>query len=239
MVVVVGYWLPWFSGDGPGTSSISCSQRGSNSHFVANFDNDVIGSWPAPTAPLHYGPPGAGLEITTGDPNTVGVVNSMELGSQGLRLTRGGISSTEVDAVIGEIGGISHTSGVVFIEYKAHGEIVSEPLIAGMAISIRAPDDDWALSMKLFDGSYHLLEGDSYIKMDGSYDPNRMHFVHIELNLDTRKYSICIDDEVVAADKPFLSDDFTNLHALKFFAPQTITESFPAAYVVDEIRMTK
>jgi len=233
---VTGYFF--FEGES-NQASINCSQRGTYSHFVADFDDDTIGSWPAPTAPLHYGPPGASLEITTSDPDTVEVVNSIELGSQGLRLTRGGASPTEVDAVIGEIGGISHTSGVVFIEYKAHGEIVSEQFIAGTAISVRAPDDDWALSMKLFDGSYHLLEGDSYVRMDGSYDPNTMHFVHIELNLDTRKYSICIDDEVVVADKPFLSDDFTNLHSLKFFAPQTVTEAFPAAYVVDEIRLTK
>jgi hypothetical protein len=145
---------------------------------------------------------------------------------------------TEVEAVVGDIDDMPYTSGVVFIEFRAHGEIISEPMIAGMAISVHSAEGDVALALKLYDGSYHLKEGGSYVRIDGSYDPGMAHFVHIELNMDTGKYSICIDEEVVVATKEFLGN-FANLHALKFWVAPTITEAFPTAYVVDEIRMTK
>lgn len=220
--------------------SVNCSERGTWSHFVAGFESDVIGSWPDPAT--LYGPPGppiAAIEIITDDSDTVEIVDSGELGSQGLRLTRGFPSASIVNVVPGVIGGVPHTSGKIFIDYMSHGETISEYLLAGTAISVHGLGDNWALSMKLFDGSYHILEGDDYVRMDGSYDPNTKHFVHIELNMDTKKYAICINDEEVAADKEFLDDDFTNLRSLTFFSPQTVTEAFPAAYVVDEIRITK
>ncbi len=59
------------------------------------------------------------------------------------------------------------------------------------------------------------------------------------MNLDTRRYSICIDDEVLAENKIFLSENFANMHTLKFFVPPEVTEAFPTEYVVDDIRITK
>lgn len=214
--------------------AVDCSRQGSSSIFVANFDDDAVGSMPTPSTPLHYGPPGASLDMQDGS-NTIEVVNSAALGSQALRITR----YSEIDAVVGDVGDAPYSSGMYFIEFKAHGEVVPEPLIAGVAISVTSAAGQSALELKLHDAAYHLWEGDSYLSLDGSYDPSAPHFVHIELNLDARNYSVCIDEEVVASYKALVTQDFGNLHSLKFLAPPTITEAFEMVYVVDEIRITK
>lgn len=234
-VVLMGWWRP-------SKQSVNCSQRGSHSVFVANFDDDDVGSPPAPpTHPAHYGPPGASLNMD-GNSQTIEVVDSGALGSRALKMTRGNTKPTEVEAVVGDIapygGQMPYTSGKGFVEFRAHGETIPQHLIAGMAISVRSESGDAALSLKLFDGSYHRREGDSYVRIEGSYDPGKAHFVHIEVNMDTRKYSICIDDNVVVSHKAFLSSGFTDLYKLCFFAPPTITEAFPSVYVVDDIRIT-
>ena len=234
-IVLMGWWRP-------STPSVNCSQRGSHSVFVANFDDDEVGSPPAPpTHPAHYGPPGASLNMA-GDSQTIEVVDSGVLGSQALKITRGGTKPTEVEAVVGDIapygGEMPYTSGKAFVEFRAHGETISEPSAAGMAISIRSEKGHAALALKLFDGSYHRSEGDSYVRIDGSYNPGAAHFVHIELNLDARRYSICIDGNVVVSHKAFLSSGFSDLNKLCFFAPPAILEAFPTVYVVDDIRIT-
>jgi hypothetical protein len=167
------------------------------------------------------------------------VINSTELGSKSLKITRGQPNPAIADAVTGDIGEAPYTAGTLYIDYRAHGEIVPKYLISGMAISVRSAEDREALNLKLFDGAYHLHQGNSYDRLTGSYDPARAHSVHIELRMDERKYSICINDEVVASNKAFAQNDFTNLKLLRFFAPATITEAFPNIYVVDDIRITK
>ena len=214
-----------------------CSESVLNSLFVADFEDDTVGSPPAPSTPLHYGPPGASLDIT-GDTNAFEVVDSAALGSKALKITRG-YDPTEVTAVVGDIGEMPYTSGVVYIDYWAHGEAISEPFIAGMSISVRSEDGPAALIMRLYDGSYHLREDDTYVRMEGSYDPSTPHFVHIVINMDTRKYSIYIDSEALVIGKDFLSVDFTDLHMLNFWVTPTITEAFPTVYIVDDIRITK
>ena len=229
VIIILPYW--WLS------STNNCSKRGSHSLFVADFDGDIIGSPPAPSTPLHYGPPGASLNIQ-GSSDTILIVDSTALGSQAMRITRGAPNPTEVEAVVGDIGDMPYTSGLLFIEFMAHAEEHSAPEIAAMSISVRSTEGNAALIMKLYDGSYRLKEGGSYIPIVGSYDPNTPHFIHIELDMDAGEYSICIDDEMVVAMKAFLGD-FTNLHALHFFVAPTITEAFPTVYVVDDIRITK
>ncbi len=217
---------------------VNCSKVGTRSLFVAKFESDPIGSPPAPpTNPLHYGPPGASLDMQ-GGLNTIEVVNSTALGSKALKITRGAPNATEINAVVGDIGDAPYTTGVYYIDFRAHGEVVPSYLIAGMSISVRSATEKAALLLKLYDGSYHLREGDSYVRLNGAYDPNTAHSIHIELNLDTRKFSICIDDEVVASNKA-LFEDFTNLHALRYWATPTITEAFESIYIVDDIRITK
>lgn len=222
------------------TYTVDCSKRGSHSIFVADFENDTVGSLPAPATPLHYGPPGASLDVQDGS-NTVEIVNSTTLGSNALKITRGGVLAqpTEVEAVAGIIDAAPNSAGVYYIEFTAHGEIVPEYLIAGIAISVRDSTGKAALSLKLYNSAYHFRVGESYTPLTGSYDPSTSHFVHIELNLDTRKYSICIDNQAVASNKPLFTSDFEDLHSLKFFAPSTITEAFQMVYVIDEIRITK
>jgi len=221
--------------DGP---TVNCSSRGSSSIFVANFDGDAVGSIPAPSTPLHYGPPGASLNMQGGS-NTIEVVNSAALGSYALKITRGQLDLTKIFAVVGDVGDAPYTTGVYYIEFRAHGEVIPSPFIAGMEISVRSTEHKAALILRLYDGSYHLREGDSYVRLNGSYEPSTAHFVHIELNLDTRKFSICIDDEVVASYKAFLVEEFLNVHSLQYFVAPTITEAFQNIYIVDEIRIMK
>ena len=228
----------WFAMDSD-VAGVNCSARGSSSIFVANFNNDTVGSPPAPsTPPLHYGPPGARLDFA-GPPNSVVIVDSAALGSKAVRRTRGMWNSTVMAAVVGDNGTAPYTSGTYYIEFKAHGAVVPPYLISGTVFSVRSAEDKRALAVKLFAGSYHLREGSSYSPLVGLYDPSSVHFVHIELNLDTRTFDVCINDEVVASNEPFLQSDFSNLHSLHFFAPQTVTEAFPSEYVVDDMRITK
>ncbi|TKJ33687.1 MAG: hypothetical protein CEE38_20090 [Planctomycetes bacterium B3_Pla] len=215
-----------------------CSGVGSRSHFIADFDSDPIGSPPPPpTNPLHYGPPGASLD-TQGGSGKIEVVNSTALGSKALKIVRGP-STTEVNAVVGTIDNVPNTTGVYYIDFRAHGEIVPSPFIAGMSISVRSTDNEAALVLRLYDGAYHLAQGGSYLRLTGSYDPSTAHDIHIELDLDMERYCICIDGEVLVSDEPLLASNFTDLHALQFQTPQTITEAFESVYIVDDIRIAK
>lgn len=218
--------------------TVNCSSRGSSSIFVADFDSDVVGALPAPSTPLHYGPPGASLDIQDGS-NTVEAVNSSALGSQALRITRGSVVGTDIQAVVGDNGDAPYNSGVYFIEFWAHGEVVPEHLIAGMAINVLSEGGQPALQLKLYDDAYRFWSGSSTLPLNGSYDPSAPHFVHIKLDLDARTYSICIDEEPVVSNQALLSEDFGSLHSLEFFAPAMITEAFDMVYVVDDIRITK
>ncbi len=215
----------------------NCSKRGTSSIFVANFNSDIPGSLPAFSTPLHYGPPGASLDIQDGS-STVEVVNSTALGSNAMSITRG-YPAPIIDAVVGDNGTAPHNSGKYYIEFTAHAETIPEYLIAGISISARSSTNKAAFFLKLYDNSYHLFDGSSYVPLGGTYDPTAPHFVHIELNLDSRNYSICIDNKVVVNKKAFLTSDFMDLHSLQFFVTPTITEAFKMVYVVDDMRITK
>ena len=220
--------------------SVDCSKQGSHSHFVATFDNDTIGSLPAPSAPLVYGPPGASLEVQQAGPDTVRVVDSVALGSRALWITRPTqFDGNIIHTVLGTIDGVPNDAGIYHINFEAHGEVIPQDLIAGMAIAVLSGKGNAALSLKLYDDAYHLRDGSSYTQLTGTYDPGMAHSIHIELNLDTGKFSICVNDEVVVSNKAFLDANFTNLHSLQFFAPATITEAFEMVFVVDDIRITK
>jgi hypothetical protein len=236
LLVILGSCCPPFCPE-PREPDITCSKSGSHSLFVATFDGDAVGSLPAPSTPLQYGPPGASLNLQ-GATNTIVVTNSASLASKALKMIRGQ-PGTNVDAVAGHIDGELHTAGTYYIDFKAHGEVIPQHLIAGMVISVLSTENHSALNLKLFDGSYHLRQGNSYDRLTGAYDPGKAHSVHIELNLDKNKFSVCINDEVVASNKAFFQDNFANLHLLRFFAPPTVTEAFLSTYVVDEIRITK
>lgn len=227
----------WFVREGSGTP-VTCDQRGSASLFVANFDNDTVGSPPAPSSPLHYGPPGASLNIS-GPANSAIVIDSAALNSKALKITRQQAGQVDVAAVLGDDGTAPHTTGTYYLEYRGHGEIVPSYLIAGATVSARSSANDFALNLKLFDGEYHELQNNNYSRLPGSYDVGSAHFVHIELNMDQKRYSICIDDQVVTANQPLLVNTMADVLSLQFFMPQMITEAFPSEYVIDELRVTK
>lgn len=225
---------------GRSTQSVNCTKQGSHWTFLAKFDNETVGALPSPSA--WDGPPGASLNISALD-NSVEVVNSSELGSTALKMTRGfdavNLQNTIVEAVAGDLGDAPYTSGVYYLEFRAHGEIVPTPEIAGNSISVKSAEGKYAFYLRLFDGVYHLYEGDSYIARPGSYDPSQAHTVHIELNLDTRRYSICIDEVTIANNKPFYDDTFVNLYSLEFISPVQVTEAHENIYIIDDIRIAR
>ena len=220
----------------PPPVSYTCSGYGTYAAFSATFNADTVGSLPTTTS---YGPPGADLEIENGA-NTVEVVDSAVLGSKALKITRpNGFDPTVVKGVAGDLGQGPYTSGEYYINFTAHGETVPGHLIAGIAIAVLSAEGNFALSLKLFDGSYHLREGDNYNKLSGSYNPGAKHMVHIKIDMDERTYSICIDDEAVASNKNFEDGNFSNVGMVRFFAPGTVTEAFSMTYAVDDLRITK
>lgn len=228
----------WFVREGA-TTPVNCDQRGSSTLFVADFESDTVGAPPpSPGGPLHYGPPGASLNIS-GSAASAEIVNSATLGSKALKLTREVAGQVIAAAVLGDNGTAPYQSGTYYLEYRAHGQVVPSYLIAGPAISSRASDDKLAFNLKLFDGAYHELQGGDYARLSGAYDVGDAHFVHVEMNMDTEQYSVCIDDEVVASGRPFIDGDYANIFSLQFFLPQMITEAFPSEYVIDDIRVTK
>jgi hypothetical protein len=227
----------WFVREGS-TPPVACDTRGSSSLFVAGFESDTVGSLPVSTGSLHYGPPGSSLNIS-GPANSAMVVDSASLGSKALKITRQSSGQVNVAAVLGDNGTAPYQSGTYYLEYMAHGEIVPSYLIAGAAISSRSAENKFAFNLKLFDSAYHELQASNYSRMIGTYDVSDAHFVHVELNMDQKQYSICIDNEIVTSGQSLVDGDFSNLFSLQFFMPEMVTEGFPSEYVIDDIRVTK
>ncbi|UCD85543.1 MAG: hypothetical protein JSU92_04965 [Deltaproteobacteria bacterium] len=218
------------------TEPYNCSGSGTHGIFVAIFDADPIGSLPTTTL---YGPPGADLEIVNGT-NTVEVVNSTALASKALKITRpSGSDPTVVKGKAGILDGVPNNSGKFYINFRAHGDIIPEHLIAGIAIAVMSEKDEIALNMKLFDGAYHLLEGNQPTRLSGPYNPGTGHEVHILVDMDSRRYSICINGEAVASNKPIQNSSFSDVGMVRFFTPATVTEAFSMTYIIDDIRILK
>jgi len=236
VIIIVGF-VAVLATNCNGPNNEVCSIRGTHSLFVAKFDNDTVGSAPAPSTPLHYGPPGARLDCE-GATNAYLIVDSAALGSRALKLARGQPKPSICDSILGNIDDVPNSAGIYYIDFKAHGKVIPQHFIAGMVISVRSTDELAALSSKLHDGAYHLLTDSGSVPLAGTYDPSVPHSIHIELNLDTQRFAMCVNDEVVSSNELF-SDTLSDFHSLRFFAPATITEAFPMEYVVDEIRITK
>ena len=143
-----------------------------------------------------------------------------------------------IEMILGDIGDIP-CKGIYYFEFRAHGAIIPDHLIAGTTIYIKSLENKRAVSLKLFEGAYHVFNEDAYVRLEGNYDPSVAHFVHIEIDLDCKKYAICINEEVVTANKDFIDNDFVNRNSLKIFIPPTITEAFQNVFVIDDIRVTK
>jgi len=209
---------------------IDCSKIGTHSLFVATFNNDNIGS-PPDTSTL-FGPPGAELILQCPGNNAL-VINSSSLSSKALKITR----SSSTCVIIARAGNGPHTSGIYYINYKAHSLITPQHLISGLATSIADVDNNREISTKLYDNAYYLKQGNTYTPLAGDYDPNAAHTVHIELNKNTNKYSMCIDNIPVANNRGFNSTTFGEFNELRFFMPAMVTDGFKTEYVLDEIRV--
>ena len=105
---------------------INCSARGSHTLFIANFDNDIVGSPASPTAPLLYGPPRSSLNIL-GSASNVEVIDSPTLASKALKLVRDG-NEKIIEMILGDIGDIP-CKGIYYFEFRAHGAIIPDHLI--------------------------------------------------------------------------------------------------------------
>ena len=227
----------WFQLEGTGPPVV-CGAAAPNSIASADFDSSAVGSVPLSTSV--NGPPGAELKILGA--GAIEFVDSNALGSNALRISRLTFSpdgEVSAEAVVGQISGNLNDSGVYYINYRAFGEIVPDSIYSGAAIAVWSSAGQRALSLKLHANTYHVLEGGSYFPLEGSYNPSVAHSVHIEVNLDARTYSICIDDETVASNRPLLASSFGGFHSLKFFSPLQQLEAFEMSYVVDDIRITK
>jgi hypothetical protein len=225
----------WFRRES--ATTVNCGRNGSHSLFVANFENDTVGLPPAACAALVYGPPGACLEASGGG-GTFEVIDSAALGSKALHLQRSG-QATIVDAVVGDIGQGPYSTGTYYVNFRAHGAIVPQYLISGPVVSVTSVAGRAVTYVKLFDDLYHRRQGDAFVDLSGAYDPTAAHSVHVELDLDARRFSMCVNDQVLVADASLFDSDFDDLHAVRFYLPATITEAFPAEYVVDDIRITR
>lgn len=203
-----------------------CQRSGDDILFATDFEADTVGS-----------PPGSGLNLS-GNAGAIEVVASSALSSKAMKIVRT-MSPTEVEAHVADSQGMPFRAGKVHINFRAHGEVIPNHLIAGTVVSVRSSSGEAILILKLFDGAYHLLEGGSYVRLAGTYNPGEAHSLHIEVDLSLKVYKVCIEGNMVAAHKPFHSSAAMDLQGLKFIAPATVTEAFQADYVVDEIKLSK
>jgi hypothetical protein len=82
------------------------------------------------------------------------------------------------------------------------------------------------------------LVGGAYVPIVGSYDIDAPNRIHVEVNMVSKEYSICINDEEVVSDHPF-EGDCADVKSLTFYVMPTILEAIPTELVVDDIRITK
>jgi hypothetical protein len=168
-------------------------------------------------------------------------VDSAELGSKALRITGGAEEPTNVRVVVGDGGFPPYTETVYYIDFRAYAPSIPEYDIGATSIAVWSAYGKIALRLKLYNNAYYFAEGvmapDS--RLAGDYDPRAVHCIHIELDLAARKYSICIDNEIVLSNRPLLDGDFTDVHSLEIFAPQATTQSFTGVYVIDDLLITK
>lgn len=141
--------------------------------------------------------------------------------------------------MVGDIGEGPYTSGIYYVGFMAYGEVIPTALIAGMLIFVQSAEERSALKIKLNDGLYRVFNGNSSSPLNGTYIPSTPHIIHIELSLDARTYSACIDNKVLINNNTILTPNFEQLKSQQFLAPPTINEAFEMVYVVDDIRITK
>lgn len=214
-----------------------CSRRGQTTLAFADFENGIGLQIPQqPTQPPTATTSGASLNVD-GPASSVGVVNSDCLGSNALRAERGN-NYILIEVNLGDKQFIPF-DGKVYFDFEACGEVIPQYLISSTTIWVESLYDDSAFYLKLFDGAYQLYEDEAYIRLEGNYDPSESHHVHIEVNLDSGVYTICINDKVVANRKSFCDAGFSNCYALKISIPAKVTEGFENVYVIDNIRITR
>jgi hypothetical protein len=215
-----------------------CPVPGPNSLFVATFEADGVGARPAASAPLVYGPENASLTII-GPGSGIVVLASSALGSKALEIARENSGpATGVVFAAGDLGDLPCCGTYVF-SFRAHGRIVPAHRIAAATIAIKSFADRPGMGLLLFDGAYHLIEAGGITRLAGSYNPAVAHSVAIGLNLSARTYSVCVNNEPLASNKPLLDPEFDFRHSMQIQMPATYTEAFSSVLIVDDVRIRK
>lgn len=209
--------------------SLGCTcPQGGNEVFLSDFDSDTLGGLPSTAGP--FGPPGAAL-VAAGE---LEVVQPAALTTRAVRMDRPNFGETRLAATL---GGPVISSGKAVVVFDGYGEIVPAQLIAGMEVRVLSSDDEAAAVLKLFDGSYKVLEGALTVDIAGSYNPSVAHTVVITLDLDTQTFSVCLGASELLSGRPFASSAGADIERVEFLMPATLTEAFPSVFVLDRIRM--
>lgn len=166
------------------------------------------------------------------------MVNSSVLGSNALKLIRSTIIETGVSADVANADGTPVTSGTVYIEFRAYGEIIRDDTEGAQRVVAVASDGSEIFHLMLFSDKYHLWDGNAPVQINGSYDPGRAHSIHITVNLNRKNFSICIDGVSVVSGEPYLSSTANDLQSFEFVVPAAIFDSELSEYVVDDIHIS-
>lgn len=195
--------------------------------FQADFDCDTVSNLPDIT------PRGNPLDdslFVSNSTKLVEVVNSSELGSNALKIKRGG-SNAFVDCVAS--GGI-YSDGHIVISFQALW-IASE---IGMTISVLSASGDSALTLTFTNGEYTLTSGHGVQSFPDTFWWGRPHEFIIDIDLNARVFSVEFDGRMYFSNKPFREDSFLDFRSIRFEYPSMILESREGEYIIDDVLIT-
>lgn len=209
--------------------SIPVSVSGTGiSLFHADFEADAVGSKPSAL------PPGDPPKDQMAVRGTAEVISSGPLGSNALQIARHPTHAVvECVAVPGP-----YTSGLYDVRLKQYATVDEFPL----EVSVQSRYHGKALVVTYMNGHYTLVSGDGTEGVAGTYPTEKVHSIHIRVNMDTRRFTLRINGTAVASDRPFFEDLFQDLYMLRIdYVPSTVVPIPEGAgeCVVDDITIEK
>lgn len=200
--------------------------------FYDHFEPDSVGSPPLTSPP--GGPTDDSLNLQ-GPANSIVVISSIPLNSKAVKIERASLTPQTVLECVAGSG--PHTSGSYSVRYKAYSvNTNTDPILKTL---VKSSDGQRAFELLLSGGKFKLSSGVGLEVLPGGYSPNVAHSIEIGIDLDTSKFSVNIDGNVVALNKTFLDTGFNEVYLLRFEYPPPIIEDFPGSYVVDRIIIQK
>ncbi len=200
--------------------------------FQDNFDEDARGG-PPETSPS--GDPADDALILQPPHDNIRVINSDPHGSQAVMIDRGSTSTTVLRCIT---GGGPHASGTYIVSFKAYSRY-NDADTPPVTVSVKSSTGQTALRLIVDNGTYQLVTGVGSETLPGVYTVGRVDIFKIRIDMDGDKLSLNLNGTNVASDKPFLGPDFADLRELRFEHEPPALELYPAAYVVDDIKICK